>query len=344
MRGQLRVAQDVSQQLFVLAETTDDAAVLLAAHNTTGMALFYGGEFVAALAHFEQAATIYDPERHSPNRLRTFSVDHDPGVSCAAHTALTLMMLGYQDRAAERMRACLDYAHAIDHPLSLAMACNFAATFHQFRREPHVVQELEDVRLEQSKKHDFDLFLLLGQIYRGWLLAEQGHGEEAAAQIHHGLAVYQAIGAELGRPTFLGILADVCDRLDRPQEALSVIAEAIDLAEHTGLHYWDAELRRLKGTFMLHSAREPGHGSAESDAESCFLDAIEIARRQEARSLVLRASMSLSRLWQRQRKIEQARALLSEAYRWFTEGFETPDLIDAKALLEELDGTTRRRP
>ncbi len=343
MRGQLAISRETSRQLSVLAEATDDAAVLLASHNAAGLSLFYGGEFVAALGRLEQAARIYDPEQHSPNRLRAFSVDHDPGVSCAAHTALTLMLLGYQDRAAARMRECLDYAHSIDHPLTLAMAYNFAATFYQFRREPRTVRELEDVRLEYSTKHDFDLFLMLGEIYRGWLLAEQGRAEEGAAQIQRGLAVFQAVGAELGKPTFLGILADVFNRLGRREEASSVIAEAMDVAERTGLHYWDAELKRLRGRFILHSepsSRPPergaGRSSAESEAESCFLEAIEIARRQEARSHELRAALDLSRLWRRQGRIGQAHALLSESFGWFTEGFETPDLVDAKALLEQL--------
>jgi predicted ATPase len=344
MRGDLGVAQEASQQLSALAEATDDAAARLGAHNTAGMVAFYRGEFAAARDHFARSRTIYDPEQHSPSGKRAFWVDHDPGVSCAAHTALTLMMLGHQDRAAASMRECLDYARSIDHPLSLAMAYNFAATFHQYRRERDVVRELEDVRLEYSQKHDFELFLMLGEIYRGWLLAEEGRRENAATQIQHGLAVYQAVGAELGRPTFLGIFAQVCDQLGRSEEALSVIGDAIDLADRTGLHYWDAELRRLKGTFVLHGEPpspprrgKPGRSSAERDAESLFLEAIEIARRQETRSAELRAAISLSRLWRRQGKIRQARALLEEIYSWFTEGFETPDLIDARALLEELD-------
>src|SRR5262249_35679100 len=153
------------------------------------------------------------------NRLRSFSVDHDPGVSCAAHIGMALTVLGHHDQAGARMDECLAIARSIDHPLSLAMAYNFAASMYQIRRDPKVVQELEDVRVEYATKHDFDLFLLLGEIYRGWLLAEQGRREEGAARIQQGLAVYQAIGAELGRPTFLGIFADVCADLERFDEA-----------------------------------------------------------------------------------------------------------------------------
>jgi predicted ATPase len=245
------------------------------------------------------------------------------------------MMLGHQDRAAKRMSEGLAYARAIDHPLSLAMAYNFAAIFYHYRREPHIVEELEDVRLHYARKHDFDLFLMLGEISRGWLLAEQGRLEEGAERIQQGLAVYQAIGAELGRPTFLGILADVLGRLGRVDAALSVVADAIALAERTGLRYWDAELQRLKGTLLA-------LGGADRDAESCLLEALAIARRQEARSLELRAAMTLARLWRDRRRVADARALLTDVYAWFAEGFGTPDLVDAKALLGEMEAGPKR--
>lgn len=139
------------------------------------------------------------------------------------------------------------------------------------------------------------------------------------------------------------MLADVRHGLGRAEEARSTIHEALELGERTGLHYWDAELNRLKGTFVLPpepSSRSPERGldrsAAEKDAESCFLAAIEIARRQQAKACELRAAMSLSRLWHGQGKTRKAHALLSQVYGWFTEGFETPDLIDAKTLLEEL--------
>ncbi len=335
MRGELGIAHESEEQLLAVAESAGDPASLVAAHNMVGLRLFYSGQFVQALPHLEQAWKLYDPEA-SFVRLRALAVDHDSGVSCAAHTAMALMVLGHPDRAAARMRECLAHARAIEHPLSVAMAYNFAASFHQIRREARIVQELEDVRLEYSTKHDFELFLLLGEIYRGWLLAEQGRREEGAACIQQGLVVYQAIGAELGRPTFLGILAEVCDALERREEARAAVAEALDLGERTGLHYWDAELHRLKGALVLRAAGTAERVAAEQEAEACFREALEISRRQHAKFFELRAAMSLSRLWQGQRKCGEAHALLSEVHGWFTEGFETADLIDAKALLGEL--------
>src|SRR6185436_19054336 len=134
------------------------------------------------------------------------------------------------------------------------------------------------------------------QISRGWLLAEEGRCEEGAASTRNGLMVYQAVGAELGRPTFIGILADICGRLGRAEESLALITEAIDLAERTGLRYWDSELQRLKGTLVLAAATKRTRSAAERDAEACFRTAIDVARRQAARAGELRAAMSLARL------------------------------------------------
>ena len=209
MRGELAVADEVSRQLLVVAEATYDEAALLGGHNAAGMIAFYRGDFTTALTHLERSKAIYDPARHAPNPRDGFTVDHDPGVSCFSHEALALFMLGRFAESAARMRACLAHARALDHPLSVAMGYNFAATLHQMRREPDVVQGLEDVRLEYSNRHDFALFLMLGEIYRGWLLAERGALEDGAARMRQGLAVCQAVGAELGRPTFLGMLAEV---------------------------------------------------------------------------------------------------------------------------------------
>ena len=332
MRGELRVASDVSQQLMAHAESIDDPQFRLGAHNVTGMGLFYGGDFVGAMSHFERAAALSDP--HRPRQHRQFSVDHDPGVSCGAHTAMTLMVLGYQDRATTRMRECLAEARAIDHPLTLTMAYNFASVVHQFRRERRMVQELEDVRDEYAAKHDFDLFRLLGQIYRGWLAAEDGRIDEGLEQIRYGVMTFQAIGAALGRPTFLGILADVCARAGRRDEALDTVKQAIATADETGLHYWDAELRRLRGALLL--AGDASERPAEREAEALFHEAMDIARGQQAKAFELRAAMSLARLWRRRKKIAEARALLGGVFGWFTEGFGTPDLVDARALLDEL--------
>ncbi|MCC6765257.1 MAG: AAA family ATPase [Deltaproteobacteria bacterium] len=335
MRGELDVADEWSGQLLTLAETTDDAAALLGAHNTAGMVAMYRGDYAGAVRHVERSKAIYDPKRHAPNRHDGFTIDHDPGVSCAAHEALALLVLGHIGRATVRMRECLAGADGLDHPLSVAMAYNFAAIFYQLLRDAAVVRKLEDVRLAYSQRHDFDLFLMLGEIYRGWLLAEDGRGDEGAELILHGLAVYQAVGAELGRPTFLGIFADVCNRLGRRDEARTAITAAFELGERTGLRYWDAELHRLRGTIALADANG-GDDNGPGAAERCFREALAIAERQQARLLALRAATDLARLWRDQGRRREARTLLAESLAALPDGQDVADVRDARALLTEV--------
>jgi DNA-binding winged helix-turn-helix (wHTH) protein/predicted ATPase len=358
-RAELGVARELAEQLSMMAKTTDDTGVLLGAHNAAGMASFYGGDFVAALAHLEQGIEVYDPERHNPNRSPAFWGGHDAGVSCAVHAAFALWVLGHPDRAAARMQQALTWARSISHPFTLAFACHFAAAFHQCRREVPAVRELGEAGITQSTEHGFELLLCIGAVHRGWLLCEEGRGEEGAAEIRSGLAAYREKGAGFGLPTFLALLAEAYEKLERPAEGLSVVAEALAMGEDTGSLYWDAELQRLKGALTLQSGAKGRHPAsqlgeqrersgadprtarespspAEREAESCFIAAIDIARRRKAKSFELRAAMSLSRLWAAQGRAGEAHASLSGIYDWFTEGLDTPDLRDARALLEQL--------
>ncbi len=197
--------------------------------------------------------------------------------------------------------------------------------------------------------------MAVGTIQRGWALAKQGQGEEGVVQIRRGLAAYQATEQELFRPGFLALLAEAYGKVGQAEEGLSALAEALTLVNKTGERWYEAELYRLKGTLTLQSRQSqasqrqveddsentnPQHPAlsthAEAEAEVCFLKAIEIARKQQAKSLELRAVMSLAHLWQNQGKKEEAHEMLVEIYGWFTEGFDTKDLQEAKALLEEL--------
>lgn len=250
-------------------------------------------------------------------------------------------MLGHPDRAAARMRQCLDHARAIDHPVSLVMAYNYAQALYQHLGDRESLRAIEPLLAAHVAEHGLDLFLRFGMVYEGWLLADEGREDEGIARIRQGLASYDAAGAVAGTPTFLGILAAVYEKRGRPDEGLAAVAEALALCERTGTHYWDAELQRLRGALLLQAVPSRRGGEGDAGAESCFLEAIAIARRQEAKALELRAAIRLSRLWQRQGKIGPAHALLSGVYGWFTEGFDTPDLADARALLAEL-GRNRR--
>jgi predicted ATPase len=162
-------------------------------------------------------------------------------------------------------------------------------------------------------------------------LVELGQGEEAIAQIRQGLAGYRATGAELECPYFVALLAEALEKMGQIEAGLTVLAEMLGEVDTNGLRFHEAELRRLKGTLLM--ARAPDD---RTEAEGCFRQALDIARRQEAKSLELRAATSLSQLWQQQGKQAEAHELLAPIYGWFTEGFDTTDLREARALLEAL--------
>jgi predicted ATPase len=187
--------------------------------------------------------------------------------------------------------------------------------------------------LALSAEQGFPFWLALGNILHGWALTEQGQVREGSAQMQQGLAAYQATGAAAWRTYFLSLLVEAYGKNGRAEEGFTVLAEAFALVEKNDERCWEAELYRLKGELMLQSAEGVEQSAAE--VQTCFQRALEIARRQKAKSLELRAAMSLGRLWQRQNKKTEARHLLSEVYNWFTEGFDTPDLKEAKARLEQ---------
>jgi predicted ATPase len=181
------------------------------------------------------------------------------------------------------------------------------------------------------------MWMAMGNLGRGWALAEQGQVEEGIAQIQQGLVAHRAQRTAIGLSHFLTFPAEAYGRVEKIKEGLAVLAEALDIVSRTGERWYEAELYRLKGELTLAQSRVQGLASGVStEAEECFLTAIEIARKQQAKSLDLRAVMSLSRLWQRQGKKKEAHRMLAEIYHWFTEGFDTKDLQEAKALLEEL--------
>jgi predicted ATPase len=202
---------------------------------------------------------------------------------------------------------------------------------HQSRREGPLTQERAEAAMTLSTEQGFSGWLPLGTVLQGWVLAEQGQAEAGIARIHQGLATWQAIGQELARPYFLALLAEAYGKAGQPEEGLRILAEVLALVDNTGERSWEAELHRLKGELLL---MQTPHNAPQ--AEACFRRALDVARHQQAKSLELRATMSLSRLWQRQGQRAAAHALLAEVYGWFTEGFDTADLQEARALLEDL--------
>jgi predicted ATPase len=343
-RGEFRTAQDLSEQLLHLAQRLQDPALLLEAHHALGALLFWRGEFAAAQEHFAHGLVLYDPPQH--HTLATL-YGYDPGVACLLRLALVLWCLGYPDQALQRCHEALTLAQQeTSHPLSSVYTLHHAAWLHQFRREATTIQERAETVVAVSSDQGFALYAAMGTILWGWALTEQGQREKGIAQMRHGLATWQSIRLELLRPYYLALLAEACGTVGQPEQGLAVLAEALAMVSNNGERMWEAELYRLKGQLTLQSQSGPRpvnisqNESAETDpqseAEACFHKAIEVARSQSAKSLELRAVISLGRLWQAQGKKKEAHGMLAEIHDWFTEGFDTKDLQEAKLLLAEL--------
>jgi predicted ATPase len=322
-----------------LAYRQQAPAFLLPAHSAFGQASFYHGELAVARKHLEQGIVLYDPQKYSP---QVFGVVEDLRVVCLVYAAIALWFLGYPDQALKRIQEALTLARELAHPYSLAFALGWAARLHQFRRERQQTHEQAEAAITLSTDQGFPSYLALGSLLQGWALAEQaclpdgqGRREEGTAQIRQGLADYWATGAELATPYYLALLAETYGRDGQAGEGLKVLSEALVIADKNDEHFYDAELYRLKGEITLQSQGESPKSQVE-EAEACFLNAIKVARKQQAKSLELRAVMSLARLWQHQGKQKEAHEMLVEIYNWFTEGFDTKDLQDAKRLVEEL--------
>jgi predicted ATPase/DNA-binding winged helix-turn-helix (wHTH) protein len=337
VRAELQTARELGEQLLSLAQSVQDPSLLLEAHGALGLPLFWLGELASARAHLEQGIALYEPQQHSSH---IFLYGQDPGVLCRVYGAFALWHLGYPDQALQRIQEALILAQELSHPLSLAVALDFAAWLDQLCRKRQAAQERAETAVALCTEQEFPFWLAWGTLLQGWALVERGQGEEGITRLLQGLAAYQATGAEVVRPYFLALLAEAYRTVGQAEEGLSVLAEALAVAHRTGERFYEAELYRLKGELLLtragRRAKAAGKKGSGAEAEGCFQKAITIAHHQRAKSLELRAVMSLSRLWQQQGKQAEARQLLAEIYSWFTEGFDTADLQEAKALLDAL--------
>jgi len=328
VRAELWTALELGEQCLALAQGVEDAALLMEAHRALGNTLLFRGEFTPARAHLEQASALYDPQQH---HFHAFVYAGDPEVVCLSYGAWTLWFLGYPDQALQRSRKALTLAQALSHPYSLGFALNWAARLYHYRREGQRAFEQADAGVALCTEQGFAYLAAMGTVSRGWALTWQGQGEEGLRQIEQGLAVFRATGAVLHQVYFLALLAEAYQSAGQCHAGLAVLAEALGVVERTEERWYEAELHRLKGELLLqHSIPD------EPQAEACFQQALAVARYQQAKSLELRASMSLARLWQQQGKRAVAHALLAPLYGWFTEGFDTADLHKARALLEAL--------
>jgi predicted ATPase len=329
VRGELRRADELAQQLLRLVQSSRDPALLLCARYVLGNTSFWMGELLCAKEHLESAISIYDPERDAPLAFR--NLGFDAGIMCLCYAAFTLWELGYPDQALQRDNEALALAQALSHPFTLANVEFCVGILRQHRREARAAQEIAEGMIALSADHGFIFFLSLATILRGWAISEQGRNEEGITQIQEGQAACRARGADLAWSYSLILLAEACRKTGRFDEGLSAVTAALAFADEHESRCYEPEIHRLKGELLLRQ-----DDSEAAEAQSCFELAIEIARKQSAKSWELRATMSLARLLATQGRQDEAHAMLADIYNWFTEGFDTPDLKDAKALLEEL--------
>jgi DNA-binding winged helix-turn-helix (wHTH) protein/predicted ATPase len=354
-------AREYGEQMLSLAQRLQDPSLLPRAYRALQEVFYCLGEYLAAKTYGEDGAALYDPRQR---RTQTFAYGEDPAMATLPFYGMSLFVLGYPDRALQKVREALTLAREQAHANSMAFASFFTAYVHCYRREHEEAMEQAEALIALTTEQGLPFWLALGTLARGWALVEQGEGEAGIIQIHQGLAAFRASGGEQTKTYSLARLAEAYGKRGQVKEGLAVVVEALEFADRTEERCYEAELYRLKGELTLAQSRVQGLGSgikrgsrpkvqssklrnsstqhltpstqAEAEAEACFHKAIEVAQHQHAKSLVLRATMSLARLWRRQGKKDEARQTLAEIYDWFTEGFDTKDLQEAKALLEEL--------
>jgi len=324
--GQIPSARPFSERLLHLTSHEIDAGLRLQAHHSGWTTDWWSGEIASADKHAEAGRRLYDPEEHRSHRH--LYGGHDPGV-CARWVGANLQwLLGYPERGLALGRETLDLAEVIAHPFSLFLACGFVAGLHLSRREPELALRLVERQEAVTAEQRFVPTVQPG-ILRGPALAMQGATDEAVSCLREALAALGRGGSTLYRPYGLAYLAETLALRGEYAPALAALKEGFETIDTTGDRWWEAELHRVNGIALC------GLNKLE-DGQAAFEHALRIARQRQAKSLELRAATSLARLWGEQGRRAEAHGLLAPVYGWFTEGFDTADLKDAKALLDEL--------
>ncbi len=327
IRGEIHpTARELAEQCLRMAQRLRDPTLLLGAYQALGTTSLMVGDLAPAQAHLEEMIALYDPQQ-SASLISLYG--QDLGVFCLRYICWAKWLLGYPEQALAQSDQALTLARQLAHPFSLAGALAFDMFIHYSRREEQAVEERAEECITLSTKHGFALWKLKGVMFRGWTLTQRGQLEEGIEQMHQGLADYYATGAR-SLVLLPLLLIEAHLRMGHVAEGLAELEKTFSAIEKTGEGTIEAELYRLKGELLRMG------GVNEGEVEACFHQAIKIARRQSAKSWELRATTSLCRLWQAQGKKKEARQGLAEIYGWFTEGFDTADLKEARALLDAL--------
>lgn len=323
-RGNHSRTRELGTDILRLAQETSNPAALVTAHYMLGTVLVYLGDITAAREHYAQGIAPSDAHPEL-----TLADGRDPGISCRAQLGRVLWLLGYPEQALEVSEAAQRAAQEGAHPHDLVFAFFLDMLLRQFGREIAQTQQRAEHLRALADEHSLPQYRAWGHILHGWARAPS-EGAAGIAEMRESLAAYERLGIELSRPHFLALLAEAVGNDGRGEEAVLIVDDALASTERTHERYYEAELHRLKGELLLKSPQ----ANARPEAEACFHRALEVARRQQAKSLELRAATSLARLWLQEGRSTKAHAALAAIYNWFTEGFERPDLRDAKALLE----------
>ena len=325
--GGVTAASALSERLLRLAEREGDDELRLQAHHSGWSTLAYVGDPAKAREHADAGRLLYDPAKHASHRL--VYGGHDPGACARYVGAQAEWLLGYPEKALASITDSLALSERIAHPFTLSAALSVSSVVYLNRREPErALRQLEAAEVLAAEQR-LSLIYETGML-RGAALTEQGAVDEATiARIREGVTKWTRLGRTFLLPYGLAFLAQGLVRHGDQAAALAALREGLALADVTGEHFWDAELHRLTGTVLLAENKLDEGGAS-------LQHAIHIAQAQQAKSLELRATTSLARLWRDQGMRDAARDLLAPVYGWFTEGFDTLDLKEARALLEEL--------
>jgi len=325
--AELGKAQEIATEFLDLSERLPYPGLAMRGHVAMVIASVHMGQLTPALEHFEKALALFNPEQH---RYDALYYAQNPGVAMRCYAAWALWLSGHPDQALTRMQEAVSLARELCEPPGLAYAFYFAAILHQLRREAPQAQEQAEAAMAVDRAHGLTLYHAHAVIARGWALFEQRSREEGIEQMRQGLAVHEATGAKVLHPHFLTLLGEALGKNGQTEEAMRLLDDAVEMAQRNRDESYLAESYRVKGELLAGAA-----------AEECFQRSLQIARQQQARSLELRTAMSLAHLYKRQGKRDDARALLAPIYESFTEGFDTADLREAKALLDELSSRVK---
>jgi class 3 adenylate cyclase/predicted ATPase len=327
LRGELDLARRLDDDLLRLSWQRNDSAGLVLGHLSSGLNLMLAGRFASSRSHLEEALGLYDPTSH--RYLVDQAGTSHPHVTSQSHLGIVLSCLGFLDQALARSSAAIAEARRVNHPRSLAVSLTYGSRLLSIIGEIAALDERADQLVAVTTEQGFPVWRAAGTIYRGWVRVRNGDVAEGITILHSGSAAYRATGMGVFMPHFIALLAGACEIAGRFDEAATQLGEALQIIEGTGERWFAAELNRSKGQLLLRQ----GHVQA---GEELYQKALGIAREQEAKLWELRAAASLARLRRDQGRRAEARDLLAPVYGWFSEGFNTPDLKEAKALLDEL--------